>query len=455
MQLLLLTMLFVLLAEILIYVPSIVNFRNTWLEERLAAANIAILAIEAAPDHMISEMLSKRLLSNAKVVAIRLKGKDKQQLVLNIDQPMQIAARYDIRDASYWDMVLDTIKILFHDHPHGSLIQVTGHTSFAKPGDDTFLEIIFYEDLLCKDMHDFSINIMLLSIIISLITAGLVYLSLSFLLIRPVKRMTKSVMAFRAAPEIPPMVKSESLATEKRPDEIGIVMRELGIMQNEIRKALMEKKHLAQLGESVSKINHDLRNILSSVQMVTDHFRNIDNPVVQKLTPRFVTAVDRAIRLCETTLEYGKAGIETPELTAVDLESLVSEVTLSLGVLDSKKIKLITDIPRDFSLNADEDQIFRALLNMCRNAFQAMKGKGKITLTANKNDGKNIIDIYDNGPGIPKQIKEKLFQPFHGSNNGGSGLGLAISKEIIEAHGGSLALIASDKNGSHFRITLP
>jgi len=457
-QLLLLTMLFVLLAEILIYVPSIVNFRNTWLEERLAAANIAILAIEEAPDHMVSEELAKRLLDNAQVVAISLKQKDKRQLLLNTDQPLVISARYDIRGASPWEMIIDTIKILFHDHPHGSLIQVTGHASFMKPNDDTFLEIIFREDLLCEDMHDFSINIMLLSIIISLITAGLVYFSLSLLLIRPIKSMTRSVVAFRAAPETTPLITTEDLATARRQDEIGIVMRELGLMQNEIRKALSEKKHLAQLGESVSKINHDLRNILASAQMVSDHLNSIDNPLVQKLTPRFVTAVARAIRLCETTLSYGKADIEIPTLTTVDLERLVSEVIVSLGISDSKEINLITYIPDGFSLNADEDQIFRALLNLCRNALQAIQGagqgEGQITITAHKDNGKNIIDICDNGSGIPKQIKAKLFQPFHGSSNGGAGLGLAISKEIIEAHDGSLELVNSDKSGSHFRIIM-
>ncbi len=453
-QLLLLTMLFVLLAEILIYVPSVVNFRNTWLEERLAAANIAILAIEEAPDHMVSEKLAKRLLDNAQVVAISLKQKDKRQLVLNTDQPLVLSARYDIRDASSWQMIVDTMKILFHDHPHGSLIQVTGYADFMEPNDDTFLEIIFHEDLLCEDMHDFSINVMLLSIIISLITAGLVYFSLSLLLIRPIKSMTRSVVAFRAAPETTPLITTEDLATARRQDEIGIVMRELGIMQNEIRKALVEKKHLAQLGESVSKINHDLRNILASAQMVSDHLNSIDNPLVQKLTPRFVTAVARAIRLCETTLSYGNADIEIPTLTTVDLERLVSEVIVSLGISDSKEINLITYIPDGFSLNADEDQIFRALLNLCRNALQALQGEGQITITAHKDNSRNIIDICDNGPGIPEQIKAKLFQPFHGSSNGGSGLGLAISKEIIEAHGGSLELVKSDKSGSHFRIIM-
>ncbi len=453
MQLLLLTMFFVLLAEVLIYVPSIVNFRKTWLEERLSAANIAILAIEAAPDHMISERLSGKLLGNAGVVAISLKQKHKRQLVLNTDQPLNITARYDIRDASYWQMMRDTMKGLFHSHPHGSLIQVTGHTGFMA-GDDSFLEIIFYEDLLCEDMYDFSINVMLLSIIISLITAGLVYFSLSFLMIRPIHRITRSVMSFRSAPE----VATEDLSAEGRRDEIGIIMRELGVMQNEIRKALSQKRHLIQLGEGVSKINHDLRNILSSARMVSDHLSSIDNPVVQKLTPRFVTAVDRAIRLCENTLKYGKVGLEKPDISPLRLHQVIEEVCLSLGLPDLDNIHVTSKFPEDFIIRADSDQIFRVFLNLSRNAIQAMKEGGEITFTARKESqkerGQNIIDIIDNGPGIPDRIKASLFQPFHGSSNGGAGLGLAISKEIIEAHGGTLELVKSDENGSHFRIIL-
>ncbi len=450
-QLLLLTMFFVLLAEVFIYVPSIINFRKTWLEERLAAANIAILAIEAAPDHMISEMLSKELLANAQVVAISLKQKDKRQLVLNTEQPLNITARYDIRVDSYWVQLRDTFKSLFHTHPHESLIQVTGHVNFIQDSEDAFIEIIFYENLLCEDMGTYSINVMLLSIIISLITAGLVYFSLSYLLIRPVKKMTKSVISFRAAPENA----TDDLSAEGRADEIGIVMREVGTMQNEIRKALIQKKHLVQLGESVSKINHDLRNILSSAQMVTDHLSSIDNPVVQKLTPRFVTAVDRAIRLCEDTLKYGKAGLEKPDLTSVNLCQVVEEVIISLGISDLENVRFNNKVPINFSMEADADQIFRIFLNLSRNALQAMKKRGKITITAQRIEEENIIDIIDDGPGIPVRIKETLFQPFHHSGNGGSGLGLAISKELLEAHGGTIELVSSDENGTHFRIVLP
>lgn len=450
-KLLLLTIFFVLLAEVFIYIPSVINFRKTWLEERMVAANIAILAIEAAPDHMISEMLTKKLLGNAKMVAISVKHKDTRQLLLNTDTPLAIAGRYDLRNLSYWEMLRDTFAILYHKQNHKSLIQVTGYISDTQPDNDSFIEIIFHEDLLCEDMHNFSVNVMLLSIIISLITAGLVYFSLSLLLIRPVQRITNNVIAFRESPEIA----ANKLSAEGRQDEIGIIMEELGIMQDEIRKALAQKKHLAALGESVSKINHDLRNILSSAQMVTDHLSNIDNPIVQKLAPRFVTAVDRAIRLCENSLKYGKAEVEEPETSPIKLHQILEDVSISLGILDLEALSFNNNIPEDFTLKADSDQLFRVFLNLCRNALQAMTQEGEIILSAYHEENHTVIDIIDNGPGIPARIKDHIFRPFHGSSNGGSGLGLAISKELVEAHGGHLGLIKSDETGTHFRVTLP
>ncbi|VAV99841.1 hypothetical protein MNBD_ALPHA01-1742, partial [hydrothermal vent metagenome] len=173
------------------------------------------------------------------------------------------------------------------------------------------------------------------------------------------------------------------------------------------------------------------------------------------LTPRFVTAIDRAIRLCEDTLKYGKAGVEKPVLSPVDVNQVMDEVAISLGISDLENVDFNNEIPQAFTIEADGDQIFRTFLNLCRNALQAIKGKGEITITARRDRQQNIIDIMDNGPGIPDRIRATLFQPFHHSGNGGSGLGLAISKELLEAHGGTIELVTSDKNGTHFRITLP
>ncbi|WP_321397089.1 HAMP domain-containing sensor histidine kinase [Emcibacter sp.] len=452
-RLLLLTIGFVMLAEVLIYVPSIANFRLNWLKEKLGAAQIAILAIEAAPDYMVGEKLSWQLLDSAGVLAIVRKKDDNRELVLGTDRPLDVEARYDIRSTGWWMLVRDAVDAMWHNHPHSRLIEVTGYTSDESMD---FLQIIFEEELLCHAMFSYSRNVLLLSILISLLTAGLLYYSLNRLLIRPVRKITDSMIAFREAPEDT----RRQFTPEDREDEIGVVMQELAVMQDEVRKALNQKTHLANLGVAVSKINHDLRNILASAQLVSDHLSTLRDPTVQKLTPRFVSAIDRAIRLCENTLQYGKAEVEKPRLETVSLKPLIDDMTISLGLMEDGPVRIINDIPTGLTVAADPDQLFRVFLNLGRNAVQAMEharlNKGELTVTGRMEDGGNaIIDFCDNGPGIPARIQEHLFHPFHGSSNGGAGLGLAIAREIIEAHGGGITLTGSGPDGTCFRIELP
>ncbi|MFC7048802.1 sensor histidine kinase [Emcibacter nanhaiensis] len=451
-RLLLLTIGFVMLAEVLIYVPSIAGFRLNWLEERLGAAQIAILAIEAAPDYMVGEKLSWELLNSAGVVAIVRKKDDNRELVLGTDKPLNVEARYDIRDTNWWTLVHDAFEAMWHTHPHSRLIEVTGYTSDESMD---FLQIIFDEELLCHALYQYSRNVLLVSIIISLMTAALVYVTLSLLLVRPVRKITDSMISFREAPEDT----RRQFTPEDRQDEIGVVMKELAMMQDEVRRALNQKTHLANLGIAVSKINHDLRNILASAQLVSDHLSTLKDPTVQKLTPRFVSAVDRAIRLCENTLAYGRAELEKPRLEQVALRPVIDDVAISLGLPEDGPVKILNHLPAALTLSADPDQLFRVFLNLGRNAVQALEqarlNKGEITVSGQTEDSTIVIDFCDNGPGIPARIQEKLFQPFHGSSNGGAGLGLAIAREIIEAHGGRITLTDSGPDGTCFRIELP
>ncbi|WP_417320028.1 ATP-binding protein [Emcibacter sp.] len=452
-RLLLLTIGFVMLAEVLIYVPSIANFRHTWLKERLGAAQIAILAIEAAPDYMVGEKLSWQLLDSAGVLAIVRKKDDNRELVLGTDKPLDVEARYDIRSTDWWDLVVDAFGTMIHQHPNSRLIEVTGYTSDVSMD---FLQIIFEEEHLCHAMFNYSRNVLLVSIIISLMTAVLVYVTLSRLLVRPVQKITDSMIAFREAPEDT----RRQIVPEDRQDEIGVVMQELSVMQDEVRRALNQKTHLANLGVAVSKINHDLRNILASAQLVSDHLTTLKDPTVQKLTPRFVSAIDRAIRLCENTLQYGRAEVEKPRLETVPLKPLIDDMAISLGCPEDGPVRIVNNLPANLTAAADPDQLFRVFLNLGRNAVQAMEhvrlNKGELTITGRPEDASGtIIEFCDNGPGIPARIQESLFHPFHGSSNGGAGLGLAIAREIIEAHGGHITLTDSGPEGTCFRIELP
>lgn len=438
-----------LIAEVLIYVPSIANFRENWIEQKIAEANIAILVLEAAPDYIVSRMLTDELLISTENYSIMRRfddGMDPQ--VLRAMEPYNVSARFDIRNVPWTESVRDAFETLIFMNRENYLMEVTGNASGEYGGE---IVVVFDEILLCHDMLIYSRNIVLLTIVISLFTAMLVYYSLSNLLVRPVQKITDNMIAFRHAPED----LTKKFIPEDREDEIGLVMQELARMQDDVRKALNQKDHLAKLGGAISNINHDLRNMLSSAQLVSDHLSTIDDPVVQQLAPRFVKAIDRAIRLCENTLQYGGSEVEEFNVKTFNLHNLVDDVTTSLGLYENENIKLQNNIATEQKIKADNDQLFRVLMNICRNAVQAIGETGNITINGIVENSQITVDISDDALGIPEKIKENLFQPFKTGSRGGTGLGLAISKEIITAHGGTLDLLKSDASGTTFRIILP
>ncbi|MDG1858915.1 MAG: hypothetical protein P8I94_07425, partial [Emcibacteraceae bacterium] len=344
-RLLLFTIFFVLIAEILIYVPSVANFRETWINQKLSEANIAILVVEAAPDYMVSRMLADELLTSTENYSIIRKFDEMNQQVLSAVEPFSVSKRFDMRNVPWLLSVSDAFETLFHMNRTNFLIEAKGNSSTS---DGSEMIIVFDEALLHEDMLIYSRNIVLLTIMISLFTAGLVYYSLSNLLVKPVKKITDQMISFRHAPEN----LTKKFTPDDRNDEIGVVMQELAKMQDDVRKALNQKDHLAKLGGAISNINHDLRNMLSSAQLVSDHLSTIDNPVVQQLTPRFVKAIDRAIRLCENTLQYGGSDVEELNLQTFNLHNLIDDVSTSLGLFESDCIKLHNDIASDQKIKA-------------------------------------------------------------------------------------------------------
>ncbi|HDL16235.1 MAG TPA: HAMP domain-containing protein, partial [Rhizobiales bacterium] len=248
-KLLILTIVFVMIAEVLVFVPSVANFRKNWLMERLAASQIA--ALSAAPDRVLPEAARAQLLRNAQVHAVALKRGDSRRLILQSEMPGSIAGHYDLRDAGWTSLIWDALKVFFA--PSGQFIRVIGQPGF---GAGQFIEIVVEQDPLKAAMVRFGFGILVLSIIISMITAALVYLSLNMMLVRPMTRITRSMVRFGEDPED----LSRVIVPSDRRDEVGIAERELSHMQRELSGTLQQKNRLAALGLAVSKINHDLRN---------------------------------------------------------------------------------------------------------------------------------------------------------------------------------------------------
>jgi len=321
-----------------------------------------------------------------------------------------------------------------------------------------FVEIVMDEAPLRKAMLRWSVNILLLSIIISAIAAALVYLSLHYLFVRPMRRITASMTAFRADPESG----SNVMRASSRHDEIGVAERGLAVMQADIASMLHQKSHLAALGLAVSKISHDLRNLLASAQLFSDRLTSLPDPTVQRFAPRLMQALERAIAFCQSTLSYGQAKEPPPDRRMVALDGLLDEVCHTLGLGPEARIQWVASVERGLMVDADPDQLFRVLLNLARNAAQALESRetrdpdrDQIRITGRREGAVAVIEVADTGPGLSEAARAHLFEAFQGSTRtGGSGLGLAIAAELIRAHGGEIRLVEGTI-GATFRITIP
>lgn len=459
-KLLLLTAAFVLMAEALIFLPSIANYRISWLEERLTAAQLAALASEAFPGGEVPSALRADLLRTAQVRAIASRSEGARRLVLPVEGEITIDAVYDLRGDpdSAWQgaglnlgQIRDAIGTMFSRE--GRIIRVVG-----KSGGDSadLIEIVIPEAPLKAAMLRYGLNILWLSIIISALTAAVVYVALSRLLVKPLTRLTRNMLRFSEDPEDA----SRIMPASGRMDEIGVAERELASMQTQLATLLAQKNRLAQLGLAVSKINHDLRNMLANAQLISDRLVDIPDPTVQRFVPKLIASLDRAITFCNSSLQFGRAAEEAPRRELMLLRPLVEEVADSQGLPREGAIAFFADIEPSLRIDADQEHLFRILTNLVRNAMQAIesvegKTDGAIHVAARREGRKVIVDVLDNGAGVPAKARDNLFKAFQGSTKqGGAGLGLVIAAELVQAHGGALELVDGGE-GAHFRFDLP
>jgi hypothetical protein len=453
-KLLFLTVVFVMVAEILIYVPSIANFRLNWLNDRLAAAHTAALVLDAAPSGMVPESLAKKILDSIGARAVAMKMGDQRRLLASANIPAKIDSDIDMRQMSWWHAIMDAFDVLFLNQPD-DVLRVVGPAPMTE---GQFIEIILDEAPLRSAMLTFSVNILLLSLVISGVTAMLVFLALHYLLVRPMARITGNMVAFRADPENP----SRVIAQSGRRDEIGTAEEELSAMQRELASMLHQKSRLAALGLAVSKINHDLRNLLASAQLFSDQLSSLPDPKVQRFAPKLMHALERAIAFCQSTLSYGAAQEAAPERRTIKVESLIEEVHEALGLSLDVPIRWIVSVERELTMEADHDQMFRVIVNLARNAMQALEARGQrdpardqIRITGRREGGRVVIEVSDTGPGVSEKARAHLYQAFQGSTRaGGAGLGLAIAAELVRAHGGEIRLVPGTI-GATFSIAIP
>jgi signal transduction histidine kinase len=441
-RLLWLTVAFVMLAEVLIFAPSVARFRVQYLEQKLDAAHLTLTALEAAD--MVDPELQRRLLNQAGVLGMTVIRPGMPARTLGPDMPARIPLLFDLRDEMFFQLILDAFKCLFEQKD-----MVIGVTGWSPSDPEVLVEVIVAEQPLRQALVDYGQRILLLSLFISVVTAALVYLSIQWLAVRPMRRLTASMIAFQEAPED----SSRIMEPGRRRDEVGVAENALAEMQHELREALTQKARLAGVGEAVTKVSHDLKNILATAMLESDRLEKSQDPEVRRITSGLVKAIDRAIHLCTKTLRFAKEGPPRVETSQITFKDFMAEIAVALEpVLNGCEVHVESRLAG--RLRADPELLRRALENLLRNAAEA--GAQQVHVSADVLDGRVVIYVADTGPGLPKKAVENLFRPFSGSAKaGGSGLGLPISREAIRAHGGDLTLSATSEHGTTFVIHLP
>ncbi|MEM9319858.1 MAG: HAMP domain-containing sensor histidine kinase [Pseudomonadota bacterium] len=438
------------LAEIMIFVPSIARFRQDYLMARLERAQIASLAVLAGGG-MVDDALEDELLENAGVLNVVLRRDAFSQLMLATPEITPVSASFDLRDASAMTLMRDGLQRLITSEDQ--TIRVIGN-----PVRDAGLaiEVTMEATPLRMAMIDYGIRILVLSLVISVITAALLFFAVQRLMVVPIKRVVSHMASYAQAPEDANRI----IEVRAGVRELRDAENALQSLQTDLTGALRQRERLARLGEAVAKISHDLRNILNVATLVTDRLEASEDPGVRRVTPRLINSLNRAVNLCESALAFGRAEEPPPRLTRVDLSELVAEVVENERIAaDGADVTYLAEIEPGLMARADPEQIYRVLANLTRNARQAIAATGQpgtVEVTAEAGDDSWDIVVRDTGPGLPQKALDHLFQPFQGTaRKGGSGLGLVIASELVKGHGGTLELDGTGPDGTAFRIHLP
>ncbi len=447
------TIAFVMLAEMVIFIPSAALYRQSWLEDRAERAGHITLALTGVPDFEGSEMLSKQFMADTDVEMLLTKREGMTELILGFPPDTTDFELVDLRNGTRLPKFRDMFRSYFG--PETGYLRVQAEP--VVEGQE-LLEYIVPKASLRQALRDYAERIFWLSAVIALITGTGLYLVLSAMIVRPIKNLAQGLSDFRENPEL----RRSNLPPSKRQDEIGQLQREFFDMKQSVRASFKQQERLATLGLAVAKINHDLRNVLTSAQLVSDRLAMDKEERVAKMGQRLVRAVDRGVKLCADVLNFSQSKEDPPDFETIRISLLLGEVAGDvLGAFGSgvRSIKFQNDVPSDLAVMGDPDHSYRIFNNLFRNAAQALASlpddaaKRLISVKAEDVDGKIRISVSDSGPGLPDKVRENLFRAFvSASGNGSSGLGLTISRELAQAQGGNLILARSDDEGTQFDV---
>ncbi|HEY0975155.1 MAG TPA: ATP-binding protein [Solimonas sp.] len=291
----------------------------------------------------------------------------------------------------------------------------------------------------------------LLGLIVLAVTA--ISLGIAALIARPVIALTAFTRRYLdpGTPPTPP---------PPGPGELGELNRSFVQLMDTLQRSqstLTQASKLAALGEITALLAHEVRTPLgilrSSVQMLAGE-RGLSDEGRELL--RIVEAeTARLNRLVSTLLDGART--RPPQMLPVDLHGLLAHAASLLASQlrhASVELRLLPEA-RDATVNCDAEQITQVLLNLLMNALQILKDGGRIEVRTIEHDARLHVHVDDNGPGVPEEERERIFEPFVYKREGGIGLGLAVVRQILRQHGGDIAVERSALGGASFRFWLP
>jgi len=449
-RLLLVTALVVVLANVLI-VPMLLAIRQQeWLSDRVAAGETASL-VDEAPGK-VTPKVTQQILASAGVVSVAIQADGVMVSVLAPPRLPRTPYLIDLRKQDPASLLGGALETLFSGGDR--MVRVIDRPRY-RSGD--FVEILVPDGPLKSLLLGYLGELLIGALFTSAMAGGLVYLALNYFLVRPMQRITRAMERFRADPEDP----DARLTPSGRADEIGRAEAELDRMQADLRAALASRARLAALGQAVAKINHEMRNMLTSAQIASERLAASGDPAVSRAMQVLDRALDRAVTLATNVLTFGRSEEPKPEPRPAPVKAAL-EAAAEDARLSDGGVRLETTIDPAAQVVVDPEQFHRMLVNLMRNAREAIDGEagrggvGKVTASLIADEGFSIVRIADDGPGLPERARANLFQPFAGSaRRGGTGLGLAISRELAQAQGGDLVLVETGPTGTVFDIRLP
>ncbi len=438
----LLTTLAVVLSEIVVFLPYVAHERANWLLGRVEDASIAVLSAAGSPLDAAKRI---ELLRLSDTEAIRLVGADGAVVTVG-DAAAPAQATIDLRQEDQFTRIRRALRAMIIAEDR--LVRVTADSPYRRASE---VQLLLHEQGLSRALRQFAGDFAVLALLIAGVTGGLVYLAVLMLLVRPMRRITRSIVAFRANPEHTPPLNSDNVTVLPN-DEMAVAGRELAAMQQELRAALWRNARLAALGTVVAKVSHDLRGILTPALLTAERLQMNADTKVQRAGETLVLAVDRATDLVRSTLDYAREGPPPLELAPVELARLVNEAAETARPAN-RTFVLDNAIDLAVLVRADRIQLFRVLVNLLKNAAEA--GANGARITADQPGPTVVIEIADDGPGLPQAVRAELFRPFASSGRrGGTGLGLAIARDLMVAHGGGIELVTTGETGTMFRLSL-